>query len=289
MTNQNIKTLIGKNNILFLINDSAEELKVHCENLLKIYDINLSQYTFKNFILFVYPNKSLIYKNYLPDEYKIKYRPALDIYKNKFKDNIYDLYEILKYDSDLYYKTDAHINHKGNYIVYKYFIEIINIKLKLNIKPKELILDYKICKLKSLPYGIGDLTWEINSQNLTLNDINDYFYFNDEITWFYNIYKIKNENNIRFLNYNLIDNTENIENELVTWYIISKYIIYIKNTNTIPLKIIIFYDSFLLHILPLYFYLFNEIYFIKNIYSNELINLINPDYVFEFRVERFLF
>jgi hypothetical protein len=125
--------------------------------------------------------------------------------------------------------------------------------------------------------------------NQHLDDIKDNFYFNNEITWFYNIYKIKKDNNIRFLDNSLIDNTNEMDCQLVTWDIITDYIIYIKNDNKISLKIIIFYDSFLLNTLPLYFYLFNEIYFIKKNYSNDLIDKIKPDYVFEFRVERFLF
>jgi len=82
------KTLIGKENILFLINDESEELKVHCENLLKIQDTTLSRYIHKNTYIFVYPNKSLIYKDYLPNEYVVQYRPAIEIYKNKFKNKI---------------------------------------------------------------------------------------------------------------------------------------------------------------------------------------------------------
>lgn len=302
------KTLIGKNSILFLTNDTADELQVHCNNLLKVGDLTLSRYTFTNYIMFVYPNKSLIYKDYLPDEYIFKYRPALDIYKLKFKTNIYDLNEILQFEQDVYYKTDTHINIKGNYIVYKYFIEILNSRLNVNIIPKHIELNIKSCELKTLPYGIGDLTWEHNLGQQVLHDINDNFYYHDECTWFYFSYKIKNDNNIRFLNYELDDNTSNIENKLVDWNIISDHIIYIthldttlsfpfssstteryNNDNKIPLKVIIFYDSLLLNVLPLYFDLFNEIYFVKNQYSNDIINKIKPDYVFEFRVERFLF
>ena len=282
------KTLIGKNNILFLNNDACEELNVHCNNLIKVSDLTLSRYTFNKFIMFIYPNKSLIYKDYLPDKYIFKYRNALDIYKKKLKDNIYDLYEIFKYETDIYYKTDTHINFKGNYIVYKYFIEIINSRLGLNIIPKIINLNIKNCELKSLQYGIGDLTWSSNLGDQILDDITDNFYFNDEYAWFYNIYIIKNDNNIRFLDYKWVDNSNQEEGNLVGWKIISNYIIYVKKNDKIPLKIIIFYDSFLLNILPLYFDIFNEIYLIKSVYSNNLINLINPNYVFEFRVERFL-
>jgi len=38
----------------------------------------------------------------------------------------------------------------------------------------------------------------------------------------------------------------------------------------------------------LYIDLFYEVYMIKTIYNNNLIKLISPDFVFEFRVERFL-
>ena len=54
------------------------------------------------------------------------------------------------------------------------------------------------------------------------------------------------------------------------------------------IKVLIFYDSFLLNMIPIYIELFNEVYLIKKVYNNELIQLINPDYIFEFRVERFL-
>lgn len=283
------KTLIGKNNILFLTNDTGEELKIHCENLLKVSDLTLSRYNFENFILFVYPDKSLIYKDYLPDEYECKYRPAFDVYKDKFKNHMHDLYEILKNETDVYYKTDTHINMKGNYIVYNYFIEIINSELKLNIIPKKIELDVKTCELRTLPHGIGDLTWETNLGNQIIYDKNDNYYFGKDLVCFYNIHIIENESNIRFLNYQLDDETKLLEGKNADWIIISKYIISVKNTDKLPLKIIIFYDSFLLNTLSLYFDLFNEIYFIKNVYSNDLIKLINPDYVFEFRLERFLF
>ena len=284
------KTLIGKNNILFLNNDSCKELEVHCNNLDLVNDKNLSNYSFHNFFIFVFPNKSLIYKDYLPDKYKFKYRPALEIYKNKFKQNLFDLYEILKNEQDVYYKTDTHINLKGNYIVYKFFIDFLNKKLNMNIIARNIELKLKTCELSSVPYGIGDLTWKTNLGDQILNEKNDNFYYN-EYTDFYNTYKIQDEKNIRFLNYELIDETKILENQIAHWNIILKYIMYKNNNNnnTVPFKVLIFYDSFLLNILPLYLELFKEVYLIKSVYNNKIINLIKPDYIFEFRVERFLF
>ena len=141
------KTLIGKENVLFLINDSALELKTHCRNLNLISDHKLSNYTFPNFFIFIYPDKSIILKNFLPDKYISKFRPGLEIYKRKFGSNLFDLLEVLQSEKDVYYKTDTHINLKGNYAVYKYFINVLNSKLNTNIKCQNLDLEinnYKI-------------------------------------------------------------------------------------------------------------------------------------------------
>lgn len=287
------KTLIGKNNYLFLTNDSCNELEIHCNNKNLVNNINLPQYKFDKFIIVVFPNKSYIYKKYLPEKYDAKYRPAIQIYKNKLENKIMDGYELLKNEDDVYYKTDTHINLKGNYIIYKNFVKKINELYNLNLTAKNVILQNKTCKLNELKYGIGDLTWKINLGDQILDDINDTYYFSDDISDFYNVYEIKNNSDIRFLTYELCDKTNFLEeqNDFARWDVISKYIIYKKNIDKCDtqLKVIIFYDSFLLNILPLYFDLFYEVYLIKSVYDNALINLIKPCYVFEFRVERFLF
>ena len=287
------KTLVGKEEYLFLINDSSNELEIHCNNLNLVNENNLSRYSFDKYLLLVYPNKSLFYKKYLPENYLVKYRPALGVYKNKLQNKMVDLYKYMSTNDDLYYKTDTHINLKGNYITYQIFINKINEMFYFNITPKNIIIKKQICELSTLPYGLGDLIWSQNLGEQQLNNKLDKYYFSDEIDDFYNIYKIKNNNPIRFLIPNTLDDyTFELEqqNEFAHWNIISKYIIYKKNKNIEPKsRVLIFYDSFLLHSLPLYFQLFYEVYFSKNIYNNETIQLINPDYVFEFRVERFLF
>ena len=270
-------TLIGKNNILFLMNDASKELEVHCNNLINVYDIHLSRYTFKNFMIFAYPNKSLIYKDFLPDKYIFKYRPAIEIYKAKFKDDFHDLYEILQNETDIYYKTDTHINLKGNYIVYKYFIETLNVKLGVNVEPTHIEFEVKPCELKTLKYGLGDLTWETNLKTQTLTTTQDIFFFNDVCASFYCNYVIKNDNSIRFFDYDLVDKTLMLENNVVGWNIVSEHIIYTKNEGKIPLKVVFFYDSFLLHTLPLYFDLFKEAYFVKDGYSNKVINTLSSE------------
>ena len=67
------------------------------------------------------------------------------------------------------------------------------------------------------------------------------------------------------------------------------YILYKKNiASANNYKILIFYDSFLLSTLHLYMNLFYETYCLKTTFNIDIVNSINPDYVFEFRVERFL-
>ena len=78
-------------------------------------------------------------------------------------------------------------------------------------------------------------------------------------------------------------------NNNLTWDILSDYILYQKNNIKNKNKVLIFYDSLLLSGIDLYLDLFGEVYFSKSVYDINLINLIKPDYIFEFRCERFLF
>jgi hypothetical protein len=279
------KTLIGKNGYLFLTNDSCNELEAHCSE--KIPNIKLHEFL-NNYLLIVFPDKSLMHKQYLPEIYNIQYRHALNIYKSSLKEKLLDGYEYLKDENDVYYKTDTHINLKGSYMIYEKFIEKINELYHFNLSVEKINIEVKQCILKDLCRGVGDLTWETNLGNQLLDDINDNYYYSNDILDFYIYYIIKNENSTRFLDYDLNDNTLLLENQNTSWDIISKYIIYKKNENC-KHRVLIFYDSFLLSTIPLYLNLFNEVYLAKTLYNNDLINLIKPGYVFEFRVERFLF
>ena len=284
-----IKTLIGKNNYLFLINDSAKEMEVHCNNLNLVNDKKLSRYNLDNkFLLIVIPNKSLIYKDFLPDNYKVKYRPALDDYKKIFGNKIIDAYEILKNETDIYFKTDTHINMKGNYIVYKYFIEKLNNIYGINIKSHDIILSKKECILSSLNYGIGDLTWETNLGGQIIEDKNkmDVFYYSSDVEYIYCKHKITINDEIRILNKDLfIDINNDLQGKHITWEIMSNNILYRKNETNEKLKVLIFYDSFLISLLDLYLRSFSEVYMIKEIYNKKYIDIIKPDYIFEFRAE----
>ena len=80
-----------------------------------------------------------------------------------------------------------------------------------------------------------------------------------------------------------------INDNIISWDIVSKYIITTKNDNvTNKLKVLIFYDSFLLSTMILYMETFYECIFIKRPYTIDLINKNHSDYILEYKVERFL-
>ena len=282
------KTLIGKNGYLFLQNDSAKELEVHTQNLCLVSPHFYKKYECiqDKFLLIVFPNKCQIYPDHLPDTYNIQYRPGFDLYSEYFK-NIIDGLPILK-NSDTYYKTDTHINTKGALLMYNVFIDKINELFNLNIVKQEYTLINKECILSTLGLGIGDLTWPSNLGNQKLDSIYDTFYSIQDNDQLYCKYKFLNESNLRILNKTLVDVTELYLNKILDWNILSNNILYIKN-NEKKYKVIIFYDSFLCSTLQLYTPLFHELYFIKSIFCENKIKEICPDYVFEFRCERFLF
>lgn len=283
-----MKTLIGKEGYLFLINDTNKELEQHCNNIHFINDINLKEYTnINNFLFIVYPDKSVILNNYLPTGYNAIYRPAVNIYKNVLGNKILDAYDYLKNENDVYYKTDMHINLKGNIIVLNKFIEKINILYGFNISYVNIELN------KTITAGIGDLTTfknigDIDINNLNLNDVS---FYNNNIIGFYPNYRITPDSSIRFLNKNLIDETIQLhnENKYAEWDVLSKYIVHNINKKVEnKKKIVIFYDSFLLTIIPFIFNIFYDIYLIKSKFDRQIIDKIGYDYVFVFKAERFL-
>jgi len=282
------KTLIGKNNYLFLKNDESRELDIHCSNLCLV-NSNFSRFNkyINKYYITIFPDKSLIYKQYLPDLYIAKFRPGLVVYKSFFNDRLFDTYEILKNIDEPYYKTDTHINIKGAYVVYCNFVKNINNLYNLQIPIKELeIKCLKNIRLDDLNIGIGDLTWKENYGTEILESVQDNYYYSNDII---EIYCRKNNNNIIFFDYELNNKTSDIGDKKIEWDILSNHILYKQNENNVEKKkVLIIYDSFLLSTLWLYLTMFSEVYMIKSGYNNKIIEKINPDYIFEFRVERFL-
>ena len=291
------KPLIGNGGYLFVINDSANEIEKHSKEDYPVNMHHINEYkTMDNFMLLIYPDKSYIYSKYLPDEYNVSYRSVLNKYMEKLNDKLVDLYDFIKNEDDIYYKTDTHINLKGNYAVFNVFCDIIKNKFNIDIPKLDINnLDKTVVsRLTNLMIGIGDLTWKSNLGNQTLHDMTDNYYsekYEDKNKIYYSKTYINENTHIKLFNESIEkDEIEENYNKLFDWNIISKYIIYKKNMNcNNNLRIVIFYDSFLAQAIHLFMDLFQEVYFIKRIFNRSLVNTIKPDYTFEFRVERFLF
>jgi hypothetical protein len=222
MSNE-IKTLVGKNNYLFLNNDSCQEIKYHQKN--NNYNNNTNYNNTKKYskyqnklMVVIFPDKSIIYNKFLPDGVDCIYRGPLDAFKNYLGDILHDPYDYL-------------INIEDNY------------------------------------------------------------YYSDDIENIYCTYFIKEKNiyNMTFYNYDYIDKTNDLVGKVLSWDIISEYIIITNNNESLnDIEIIIFYDSFLLSSLTLYMKTFRKIIFIKKPFNAEYIDKFNMEYIIELKVERFL-
>lgn len=287
------KTLIGKNGYLFLNNDANQEIKIHNENLCVVDERNLDKYTsvMNKFIMIVFPDKSFFCREHLPDGYNMIFRPGFEIYKRKFGENIIDGTALLRGVDQVFYKTDTHLNLKGAYIVYANFINKINKLFNMGAICRCANLYLKdVNSLCELNNGLGDLTWHQNLGDQMLTNTNDTIVLSDDIKQIYTLYEFAINDPLKLLLFqgSLIDDTNNNTGNKLDWIVISKYILYKKNDRLPKSKILIFYDSFLLSTLSLYLELTSEVYMSKSIFNKSLVDYINPDYVFEFRVERFL-
>jgi hypothetical protein len=287
------KTLIGKNGYLFLQNDSSNEIKRHETETSNISIDSLNRYDSvqKKYFITVFPNKSFVCRSELPDGYDLKYRSDLNVYKKKFGDYLLDGYTIIRDDIETFYKTDTHMNLRGTLQIYYEFLKKINSLFKLNLKTKKIKIESTAVE-NLAEYSHGDLTWQSNLGDQILDDRRDVYYFSKEITNLYPLEIVDKKHRVNFFkleNNDLIDCNSSVIGTQFDWNVISKYILHKKNKSDPKYKVLIFYDSFLISTLFLYLDLFDEVYMQKNVFDKNLVTKINPDYIFEFRVERFLF
>jgi hypothetical protein len=284
-----IKTLIGKNGFLFLKNDSNKELEIHCNNLdnTSIEHINKYKQYNDKLMLIIYPDKSFVCKEYLPHKYNAQFRPGYLKYKENLSE-IYDMYPYIK-DISVFSKTDTHFNILGCYIVYKKFIELFNIKFNKNLIPIELELTSDTC-IDNKCLCDGDLTESINRGNLQLACSSETIFktTNYDLDFIYT-YIITTHNNFKILDYSLNDVTSKFIGQTLSWNILTNYIIFYHNENSeTDYTSIIFHDSFLVKPYKLYINSLSNTFLIKNNFNTQIIDLIKPDYILEFRIERFL-
>jgi len=227
---------------------------------------------------------------FLPDEYNAKYRPAFDIYKNILGTRLLDGYSVLKKNTDTFYKTDTHINFKGGYYIYIEWVAHTNNLFSLDIPINNINVESRaVPALSHLNLGIGDLTWPSNLGDQVIPDTSDSFYFSNAVRSIYMVHKITLDSDIRILDYSLLDVTSRHDGKTLEWNILSKNILQKTNTAGINKRVLFFYDSFLLSTLSMYMDIFKETYMIKSEFKPAIVDLVKPDLIFEFRVERFLF
>lgn len=135
----------------------------------------------------------------------------------------------------------------------------------------------------------------LNVANLgdqVLNDVNDTYYYSNDFELLYCRHKITKNNQIRLLTNcqtALVDVTDKYIDSIIDWNIVSSLILYKKNTNVNnKYKVLIFHDSMILSMLSIYLNMFYQVYTCKNRFDASIIELVNSDYIFEFRIERFL-
>jgi hypothetical protein len=177
----------------------------------------------------------------------------------------------------------------GGYEIYKCTVPILQKKLKVDIKHVNIKIQHIDTALDILNKGLGDLTWETNAKNLSV-DKSDRFYYSSEYNYIY-MQKYKDINiDLNFFNYKF-DMISVNSDTIIDWNFISNTIISCEPQDS-KKTVIILYDSTLLGVLGLWIRTFAEsqisAYFIKNTFDRKIIDLIKYDYLVEFRCERFL-
>jgi hypothetical protein len=280
-------TLAGKEGYLFFTSDSANDLQKHCVETYPYSADTINRYArLKNFLLVIYPDKSYVLNQYLPDGFNAVFRPVFDQYYKVLGDRMIDGNAVLKDIPELFYKTDTHMNLKGCLMILNATIEYMNTHFDYNLEVQTPSVErIEVESLSALNVGIGDLTWPSNRGDLILPCTRDVYY---TLTDYTHIYCTPVRDEIRILTKQMEDCTSRFGNQLITWDILSENILYQANSGKVG-RVLIFFDSFTIPILPLLRTMFAEVYLVKDILSEDLIRRINPTHTLEMRVERFLF
>lgn len=284
-----IKTLVGKDGYLFLINDSANEIGKHSESFVPNCNLNIYKNIFEKIFLLVFPDKSYVCRNFLPDEYNdVENCNTIDVYNDYFGNKM--VYPIEIIDHTMFYKTDTHMNLFGVYNVLKYFIEHLKKNFNIELNFPEITLSAMNAEngIINLGKGIGDLMSALNKCDLLIENISETYYYSNDLRNIYLGEKINDNSDVRILDYTLNDRTSEFNGQEIDWNIVSKYILHSEQDVGIDKKILVFYDSFSLQILDRLLKISNNVYLMKSSIYYPVINITNPDIILELHVERFL-
>lgn len=275
---QFLRTMIGKEDYLFLVNDASNEIKQH-------YDENYKSITFDenifakqlsdkkeflnnkniNYDFFIVPDKSIVLRDYLPFETQQPYR-CVDKLNAPYITDLIDVMEVGDYQYD-----DTHMSELSAIKV------VANILKKIH--PEVDVEEYKqilTAKLSIEEYvSFGDLLFQVN-----------WSYSRDHPVFKKHYHSIKKR-------YIPVDSSKVTEKEVPDEFnkMGSRETIYLYNKNSISDKTaIVLRDSTtdkLIHVISAYY---REVIFYWDHYyfDKELIEWFKPDDVIEIRTERFI-
>ncbi len=269
------KSLKGKNNTFFLINDSNNEILQH-------YDINYqTRFNPDNFIksieskkeyvenlnktynIFVVPDKSIILRKYLPFETTEPERHV-----NHLKDYLYDLNEIITEEDVL--KNDTHISESSSPKITSYILS------KVYDKPEEYFKKELESKIVHVNYKHnGDL---FNESNWSYKK--DNYYYENKFT---PSSKIEVKSDYEEISLEKIPEEFRYMSKRQSYY-------YVNENAILDKKALILHDSTTVKLMKTFIAAYKEVFFYWDhwFFNKELIDWFNPDDIIEIRTERFL-
>ena len=269
------RSLKGKNDYLFLVHDSNDEIKQHYDSNFK-FSVDLDKFRESqlskqeycnmrniNYKLFVIPDRSVVLKNHLPFDVGEPYRMV-----DELSDVAIDLLPLF-YDVD-YIPTDTHITPLAAIKCGIYMLYMLHSEKPLNYYAN-LIWSSVILELSELK---GDL---ISPSNWSY-DFDEYY---------------KKYVQYQLFGADLKHSYSEVNNELPPEFkkVGKRKTFYYRNENSISDKICLFFtaSSGIYGKIPLIAYYREIIYYWDHWYFNQdLIDWFKPDDIIELRVERFL-
>ena len=275
---QNLRKCVkGKDNYLFLINDTNDELRQHFDKnyespfsrkkSLKVQQIK-KEYLDNigiSFFSFCIPDKSIICKDFLP--FKVEY-----IYRDiEHRHDIIDL-KCDELQPKHYSKSDTHTNYEGGKLLSYKILNHIDSSFKISDfenliqNSNEIIIDtyYDLCSPLNWSYSFAELTRLRYSGNFKRNS------------------KSYKPLYLEDLSQNIPKKFEVVNKSKSQWF---------KNNESFSkLRVLIFHDSTMIFLKNYLSFYFQEIflYWDHGTFNKDLIDWFNPDLILEIRIERFI-
>ena len=269
------KTLKGKNNQFFLVNDSNQEIRQHYDHKYNIkLDINRfresiksKQEYFKNknikYHFYVVPDKSITLQKYLPFKTNPPYR-----HTDRLNDLLTDLHDIIKEEDTIF--NDTHINFKASYKVIPHILSKIHEKSFEEYR-KELEKRTLLFEEEHEGDLFGYKNWSYPRDNI--------YEENRKIK----LEKIKVRNDYTRINTNEIPPEYRYVSIRESEY-------YINENSILDKKAVILHDSTIAKLKEALIATYREVFFYWDhwYFNKDLIDWFKPDEVLEIRTERFM-